>query len=315
MTKLLDGRARADACELRRGKVTYTYETLRRFRSRFPGAKLWFLAGADAAATLDQWRRPAELRRACRWLVGRRPGFPRLPRGSHIRPLPGRFPAISSAAIRARLLSGLGAAGLVPSAILRHIRRRKLYGLALREKLRRTLPARRWLHTKGVLRLAVRLAELHGEDPEAAALAALLHDCARRWGPAALLRYVRKRRLRVPRLDSIARRAPLLAHSFVSADLARRRFGVEDPRVLAAIRDHTLGRPGMDRLGRLLFVADAAAEGRGFPAAARLRRLALRDLDAAFRAAVEAKLSYIERSGRWIHPDARAFSSWARGLP
>ncbi|TBR17127.1 nicotinate-nicotinamide nucleotide adenylyltransferase, partial [bacterium] len=41
-------RARLDDWELRRGQVTYTYETLRRLHLAAPSERLTFLAGADS---------------------------------------------------------------------------------------------------------------------------------------------------------------------------------------------------------------------------------------------------------------------------
>src|ERR1039457_1569824 len=47
-----------DEQEIRRGGVSYTIDTLRDYAERFPGAKLFYLIGADHAAKLDKWREP-----------------------------------------------------------------------------------------------------------------------------------------------------------------------------------------------------------------------------------------------------------------
>ena len=56
-------RAEVDDEEIRRGGVSYTVDTLRNFAERFPGAKLYYLIGADNVAKLNEWREPAELAR------------------------------------------------------------------------------------------------------------------------------------------------------------------------------------------------------------------------------------------------------------
>jgi HD superfamily phosphohydrolase YqeK len=58
----------------------------------------------------------------------------------------------------------------------------------------------------------------------------------------------------------------------------------------------------MDALSKIIYVADLAVEGRGFPAAAKIADLARRDLEAAFLAANYVKLKYAARSGFWQHP-------------
>ena len=50
-----DGRFRVDAVELERGGLSFTVDTLRAYRERFPEAALFLLLGSDAAASLPKW--------------------------------------------------------------------------------------------------------------------------------------------------------------------------------------------------------------------------------------------------------------------
>lgn len=305
----------ADPFELRRGRRTYAYELAREARRRFPGAELWFLIGSDSLATLPGWKRPEELRRGVRWLVGDRPeARVASPAGFTVQRLPGRFPDFSSTELRARLYSGEAWEEWLQKRVTRRIRARRLYGLALHEELENTLSRERYRHTLGVSRLAAELARRHGFDPAAAALAGLLHDCGRKFDPLEMARYVRKHRLPVPVRDQTLKAAPLLSHAYVGADLARRRFGVTDPAVLGAIAHHTLGRPKMTPFERLLYIADIASEDRGFKAAAEIRRLAKRNLDLAFREAVRTKERFARSSGDWLHPMTPRVRSFAEAL-
>jgi len=289
--------------EVRRGRRTFTIDVLRMWRRTRPGDELWWLAGSDTLAQWRSWRRPDELARLCRWAAGARPGTP-WPRGipPGTRRLKGLFPEISSTDVRARLWAGLPVEDSVPASVLAHIRTRRLYGGEVHRALSKGLSPERWRHTLGVARLARGLALAHGLDEESAARAGILHDCGRLLDPAAMARLARRRRLRVPARAETLRRAPLLAHAFVSEHLARERFGETDEGVLSAVRNHTLGAPGMARLDRLLYVADIASEDRGFPEAARIRTLAFEDLDAAYREAVRAKLAWVLTGGNWLHP-------------
>lgn len=307
--------ARLDRFELLRRRRTYTYEVLREFARKRPGAELWFLIGSDSLATLHEWKRPGELKRLGRWLVGRRPGSPaRAPAGFRVRFLKGRFPSAASTEARARLYAGEDWRSLLPKKVAAYVERKGLYGLDLHEELERTLSKDRYRHTLEVARLAAGLARRHGEDPAAAALAGLLHDAGRRFDPAGMIRYARRRRLPVPALAATLRNSPLLTHAYISADLAERRFGVDDPKVLEAIAEHTLGRPGMSRFARLLYVADFASADRGFPSAARVRRLAARDLDRAFREAARLKTHWVRKLGRWNHPITARVLEFAESL-
>lgn len=173
----------------------------------------------------------------------------------------------------------------------------------IHKRLKAVLSPKRYQHTLSVARWAAALARLHGEDEGRAHLAGLLHDCAKEFPGPKLAAYVNRRRLSVPGLGMILRgRRYGLLHAYVSADLARRDFGLKDRRVLSAIARHTLGAGAMSRLDTILYIADFSAPQRGFAAAARVRRLARKDLRAAFRETVRLKLFYVLKSGEALHP-------------
>ena len=302
----LRARARLDDWELRRGCVTYSFESLRRLKAAMPSERLTFLAGADSWASLPRWKRPEEIARLCGFLVGRRPGaaLPRPAAGfPALEVLPGVFPDLSSTWLRARLILGEEPRELSPAV---RARARSLYGAPWRARLARELPGGRYEHTVAVGRMALELALRHGLCPERAALAGLLHDCGRAVPAPRMGAYARTRRLAVPDLAETAARAPILLHAHISEDRARREYGVTDPAVLSAVRKHTLGDAVMSPLDRLLYAADACSADRSFPEAARIRRAARRDLDAGFRKAMRVKLDYVLREGAWLHPGAPA---------
>ena len=118
-----------DGQEIRRGGVSYTIDTLRDYRKRFPMAELFYLIGADHAPKLNGWREPDELVALAEFVVIPRPGEPA---ASFPPPFRGRllkgFPlGVSSLEIRARLKAGLPVEPLVPSAVAEAIRAAKLY--------------------------------------------------------------------------------------------------------------------------------------------------------------------------------------------
>ena len=295
-------RAGVSLFEKRRGRTTYTWQAIEYFRSLHPRAELYFLMGSDCLPGFPRWRRTDRILASARLLVGRRAGFPR-GAGREFSPvfLDGTFPEESSTSLRAALYCGDAPAG-VPAAAMRIIRRRGLYLGRLREGALRRLGPARARHTLACARLACAIAAARGTDPRAAAAAALIHDYAKEMTPEELVRESRRRGLRIPCFGETARRAPQLLHSWVSAALAREELGVDDPAVLRAAARHTLGHPSMGELDRTIFVADMAAGDRSFPGVAGLRRLALRDLDAAAALAARLKVGWLRRSGKWIHP-------------
>ncbi len=292
------GAVRISPFEARQRRVVYSFETVSHFRKLHPGVRVYFLMGSDCLAGFGGWRRGKEILRDAVLLVGRRPGSP-IPRGAPPHKLlSGRFPEADSTAIRNSLFLGRGHRQL-SRGVTELAEKRALYLFRERSMLRRLLTSRRYEHTILSAELALELAPLAGVPQQKAALAALLHDCARDLpaGKRAALCPAD-----TPLRAEMLREAPVLAHAWAGAELARRKFGIEDPEVLDAIRVHATGAPGMGPLARLLYVSDFANRGRDFREARLVRRLAFIDLDEAFRSANYVKLVYTFSGGGWVHP-------------
>ena len=293
---------RIDTREMLGRRRVYTIETLAALKSEHPDWELHFAVGSDGAAAWRLWRAPERLARICRWWTARRPGAAARRFPPHFSVIARPMPPVSSTQLRADLAAGRDCSRGLHPRVAALIARRGLYDAGLVAALRAGLKPGRFAHVLAVRKLAEALALRWGEDPRRASWAALLHDCGRLIRRRRLAAYARARRLRAPRLGEIIRRQPGLLHAYVGADLARRRFGCRDQEVLAAVRSHTLGAPRMSRLETLLYVADAVSEDRAHPHAAALRRLAFRDLDAAFAQVLSAKLRHALEHGRWLHP-------------
>ncbi len=116
--------------EIKRGGVSYSIDTLRALRRRHPGAEFCFLIGADMARELPAWKDIHALGGLCRFAVSARPGVAmprRWPAGVRVAPFRARTGAVSSSDIRERISRGLSIRGLVPPAVEKYIRSRKLY--------------------------------------------------------------------------------------------------------------------------------------------------------------------------------------------
>ncbi|MDX6769228.1 MAG: bis(5'-nucleosyl)-tetraphosphatase (symmetrical) YqeK [Elusimicrobiota bacterium] len=293
-------RARLDAREARSARVVPTVETLSRLKKARPWEELHFVCGQDSAASFARWTAPARLRALAHWWYGARPGAASKP-PRHFRRVPGRFPAVSSTALREALALGRDTP-LLRKSVRARIEERGLYGGRLLRRLRATLKPGRVEHTLNVAALAAELARAHGADADKALLAGLLHDLGRRFPPHRLADYARRRRLPAPLRDRLIEREPMLLHAYASADIARRELGVTDPEVLSAVSKHTLGAGRMSTLDKVVYVADACSADRSHPGVSATRRLALRDLDAALRRCVKDKLAHARAREAWIHP-------------
>ncbi len=118
-----------DEQEIRRGGVSYTINTVRDYRDRFPEAELFYLIGGDHVVQLPKWRDAAELAHLAEFVVIPRPGQAEsaLPAPFRGRRLQGFPLGVSSSQIRQRARAGLAIDHLVPAAVAEAIRNNRLY--------------------------------------------------------------------------------------------------------------------------------------------------------------------------------------------
>ncbi len=123
----------------------YTVDTLKILHEAFPGARVWFLIGADSLADLPKWRLPHRIIELARLGVLSRPGYvvdldalaARLSAiddsatvidlHQHIDWLIGPSVDISSTALRARARKKLPLRYLVPPSVEAYVREQHLY--------------------------------------------------------------------------------------------------------------------------------------------------------------------------------------------
>ena len=110
-------------------------------------------------------------------------------------------------------------------------------------KLRHALDRQRFEHTLGVEETARAMARRFGEDENKAALAGLLHDCAKCMPLSQMLKAARREQV-----DDVMRESKALMHALAGRCVAEDIYNVHDEDVLGAIRWHTTGRAGMTRL-------------------------------------------------------------------
>lgn len=157
----------------------------------------------------------------------------------------------------------------------------------------------RYEHVVRVARLGERLAVAHGVDPLRARIAGLLHDLARLYPADRLLSECAQRGMPI---STFEQQNPIVLHARLGAELARERFGVDDPGVLSAIRKHTVADGVMSPLDAVVYLADGLEPGRSFPERAALAALAFQDPDAAMRAVLSSSIAYLSSRGLAIAP-------------
>jgi nicotinate-nucleotide adenylyltransferase len=128
----VEGVAGLEACDLElvRGGPSYSVETLQALAAERADRDLFLILGSDAAAGLDTWERPDELRELATFVVVDRPGggsdvtVPDVFRALHV-----EVPRleVSSTDLRARVVDGRPLDYLLTPAVISSIAARRLY--------------------------------------------------------------------------------------------------------------------------------------------------------------------------------------------
>ncbi len=307
--------------EIKREGRSYSADTVGSLREMYPQDELYLVMGSDMFLSFCQWYKFQYLLDNCVLTVLSREEDDREELESFKAELEEKYSAkvlllsheplpMCSEEVRERLRLGLGSE-MLPEAVYAEIIRRRYYEAEpeltwLRRQVIPLLSSQRIAHTAGCEHEAVQLAKLWGEDPEKAAVAGILHDSTKNLSYDEQLILCDKYGII---LDNAQRENPKLLHAITGAALAKDRFGVSEE-ISQAIRWHTTGKPDMNTLEKIIYLADYIEPTRDFEGVERLRELAYEDLDAALALGLEMSLEELRRQNVEPHRDTVEACLW-----
>ncbi len=162
----------------------------------------------------------------------------------------------------------------------------------IKKTLSKQLDTKRYEHTVGVAYTAASLAMRYGADMEKAYLAGLLHDCAKCIETDEKLALCKKYKVKLTQFETDN---PFLIHAKLGSCLAEKKYGIEDPQILSAIRYHTTGKPNMSLLEKIIFSADYIEPGRKpIPGLEEIRQIIFVDFDRAVCLILEGTMRHLK---------------------
>ena len=319
MTKAWAGE-KMEVCdiELSRGGTSYTYETVEQLKKQYPDDELILFMGTDMFLSFHTWKEPERILRCVSLAVfyrgdkGEQADIAAKQReyetaGHRVYLVENPVTEISSTQLR-RMLVFRCAAPFIDEKVLAYIETNGLYGTAkdyknlpmdkLEQVVVELLNPNRVKHVLGCRDTAADLAKIWGADVTDAARAGLLHDITKALdGPLQLTLCREYGKV----LDGFSENNPKTLHALTGSLVAKRIFG-ENEAVVSAIESHTTGKPAMNTLEKIIYVADYMEPNRDFPGVEELRRLAYTDLDGALKLGLEMTLAMLKQQKRQISP-------------
>ena len=170
----------------------------------------------------------------------------------------------------------------------------------LQKQMKEELSDDRFEHTLGVMYTAESLAMRYGVDMTKAAVAGLLHDCAKCIPNSQKIKLCKKHGIKVSGMEE---KNPSLLHAKLGAYMAEKVYGVDDPEILSAIKCHTTGKPDMSMMDMIVYMADYIEPNRDkAPNLKAIRKLTFENIEEALYQVLEGTLSYLSDRPDLIDP-------------
>lgn len=130
----------------------------------------------------------------------------------------------------------------------------------LYNNVKNMLSEKRFRHSEGVVKRAIEYAEIYNVDIETVRLVAIAHDIAKELSDEENKRIISDYRIE---LDDIEKINKNLLHAKLGGYICKEKYGFTEDMVNSIIY-HTTGRAGMSLLEKIIYLADATDENRGY---------------------------------------------------
>lgn len=178
----------------------------------------------------------------------------------------------------------------------------------LRLKVKERVKEKRYIHILGVEEKAGELAKKYGVDEKKCRISAILHDVAKEMEIQVMENICKENFSDELTVDDM--KISEILHGFVGYIIARDEFKIEDKSILNGIKYHTIGKEGLDTLGRIIYIADAIEKNRDYPGVEKIREEVENDLDKGIIFEIDRKIKYLTSIGGKIHKNTLAMRNW-----
>ena len=167
----------------------------------------------------------------------------------------------------------------------------------LYEDVKKLLSEKRFKHCEGVVKRAIEYAEIYNVDTEVTKLVAIAHDIAKELSEEDTNRYLEQYNIE---LDDIERCNKNLLHAKIGAYICKDKYGFTEDMV-NAVRFHTTGRPNMSMLEKIICLADATEENRGYDSLDYYVDVIKKNIDKGMVEVIKYSIGYLMENNKVIH--------------
>lgn len=180
----------------------------------------------------------------------------------------------------------------------------------IKEDAKRMLSEKRYHHSIGVMKKAEELAKKYGVDVNKAKLVGLAHDIAKEMPKETIPKYVEEHQIIIDKFE--AENMGLL-HAKIGASFCKEKYDFSED-MQKAIEYHTTGKPEMDDLAKIIFIADKTEEGRKYVDFVKVSEKEAEGLNSLLLYILDNSIIHIIEKGKTMHPDTVITRNYFLGL-
>lgn len=328
-------KAEVSSWEIEKESASYTVESLTYLRTLYgDDTSLFLIMGQDMFMTLDQWHRFEDILKQSTIMVARRPGGSEEAYLAQLKRLKQDYGAaiiefdmepmdISATEVREAVSNNGSWEGDVSPEVREFILANQLYVTDeimdsvsaetlekinhYERRLLKLLSLPRLVHVLNVMRTAVELAVRFGADPDAAAVAGLLHDTVKE-KPLA-----EQRRMAAP-MDPQEVIADAIIHGPAATSYLEEVFDVHDPEILRAVSNHSILSAEPHLLEQIIYLADKIEPSREYDDLPAIREAAQADLEEAVILTIKGQEMNLHGKGSELLPETLEGRAFLEGI-
>ncbi|WP_027334899.1 nicotinate-nucleotide adenylyltransferase [Mycoplasmopsis felifaucium] len=296
-----NGNAEVSMFEIKRGGVSYTYETIRYFKQKYPNDELFFIMGSDLVSKFNKWEYADEISQSAKFVVYKRSKNFNKMNAKKYNMLLINNPIFeeSSTAVREGVLH------FASENVNKYIGCNFLYA---KEIIHSVLSAKRAKHCVAAAEFAAELAKTVKYNARDAYYAGLFHDVCKELSEDESRSFIVQFGLNGYNKNIYPKHK---LHQTCGALWVKHIYMNNNAEIYNSILVHTTLNNDLGILDKIVFIADKICDGRAFEGVQKLRKLVMSDFDLGFKEVVKRAYEYnIEKGVQFDDEQLKIYKKW-----
>lgn len=304
--KNLKGNFEISEFETKRGGVSYTFETIRYFKQKYPNDELYWIMGSDLVNQYHKWEYAEEMAKTCQFVIFKRNNKPMNHnfKTYNMQLLKNEMYPESSTEVRAGRLE------YTSEEVNKYIGEHFLYA---KEIIHSILSAKRAKHCAAAAEYAAEMAKAVKYDAKVAYYAGLFHDVCKELSEEDSRDFITSLGLQGNNKSLYPKH---VLHQVCGALWLKYCYCVNNEAIVHAVEVHTTLNMELSILDKIIFVADKICDGRAFDGIQKLRALTHQDFAAGFAEVVKRAYQYnLDKGIIFNEEQEKIYQKWMKVQP